>query len=202
MGQAFEWLNRIFDLLWRFVPKPIIVGPQAQALVTRTVLLRDLARGRWRPAAKLAVAEPGFHVFWPLMTEFEIYPVAYQTTPLVAQDIVTAPDAEGKRVTVTARGMLSYEIEDLTKILAHTYDPEDTIRDEAATAFHDVLCHQSWDDLVRGQGRTLDTKLRNKAKEALTERGIKVHKFTLTSLAPARVLRVVQSTAQEGELGK
>lgn len=197
---GFEWLNRIFEFLWQFVPKPVQVPVQAQALVTHTVLVRDVLLFRWRPEAKVSVVQPGFHVYWPLVTDLEIYPTAYQTTPLVAQDVVTAPDEHGKRMTITARGMLAYSITDLEKIYAHTYDPEDTIRDVAATSFHDVLCHRTWEDLCKGQGRSLDTALKNEVKKDLSERGIEVHKFTLTSLAPSRVLRVVQSTSQEGEV--
>lgn len=199
MEGAFAWLNKIFDFLWQFVPQFVIVPVQGQALVTRTVLLRDLLRLRWRPEAKITVVLPGFHVFWPLTTSLDIYPTAYQTAPLVAQDVVTSPDADGKRKTIMARGVLAYSISDLAKIYAETYDPDDTIKDIAGASMHHVLCSQTWEELCKGQGRTLDTKLRNAVKKDLSDRGVEVHQFTLTSLAPSRVLRLVQSTSQEGE---
>lgn len=217
MTGAFEWLNRIFNYLWQFVPVPALVAPQAQVLIVKSIRLRDLlfcrvtARGPhwtdaewtwWDPSAKSSVGGPGFHLYWPVVTGFEVYPVAYQTTPLVSQDIVSAPDASGKRTTFIARGLLSYEIHDLETILAKTYDPEDVIRDRGAAVLHHVLCNQAWEGLLDEQGGKLDTKLRNKAKSELARRGVTVVDFTLTSLAPSRVLRVVQSTSQEGELGK
>jgi regulator of protease activity HflC (stomatin/prohibitin superfamily) len=199
MEGAFAWLNKIFDFLWQFVPQPVLIPVQGKAMLTHTILLRDLLRFRWRPSSKVSVAEPGFRVYWPLTTALDIYPTMYQTTPLVAQDVVTAPDANGRRMTITARGMLAYSISDLVKIYAETYDPDDTIRDIAATSMHHVLCGQTWEELCKGQGRTLDTKLKNEVKKDLADRGVEAHKFTLTSLAPSRVLRLVQSTSQEGE---
>jgi antitoxin component of RelBE/YafQ-DinJ toxin-antitoxin module len=40
---------------------------------------------------------------------------------------------------------------------------------------------------------TLDTALKNEAKAALEEYGVKVVKVMLTDMAPARVLRIVQT---------
>lgn len=195
MTGAFEWIGWIAERLGQFIPRWQVVDTRHGAVKWRTVLFRDLVRFRWDPSAKVTVYDHGFVVWFPLFTEFEVYPTEYQTMPLTAQDIVTT---DGR--TVTARGVMAYEIEDLELILARTFDPEDTVRDIAATSFHDVLCHQSWEELQKGQGRTLDTKLKNEAQKDLKERGVKVHKFTLTSLAPARVLRLVQSTSTEGEL--
>lgn len=195
MNGAFEWIGWVAERIGQFIPRWLVVDTRHGAVKWCTVRVRDLVRFKWDPTCKVSVVSAGFVIYWPLFTELELYPIAYQTMPLVAQDIVTT---DGR--TVTARGVLAYEIQDLEVLLAHTFDPEDTVRDIAGTSFHDVLCHQSWDELQRGQGRTLDTKLKNEAQKDLRERGVLVHKFTLNSLAPARVLRVVQSTSTEGEL--
>lgn len=194
MTGLFEWVGKIAEWVGQFIPRWQVIDTRHGAVKWVTIRVRDLLRFHWDPSCKVTVCPSGFVVWWPLFTEFEMYPTAYQTMPLVAQDVVTTD-----RKTVTARGMLAYSIVDLKLIQAETWDPEDTIRDIAATSFHDVLCHQSLEELYRGQGRGLDTKLKNEAKKDLSVRGVEVHKFTLTSLAPVRVLRIVQSTSQEGE---
>lgn len=195
MTGAFEWIGWVAERVGQFIPRWQVIDTRHGAVKWTTVRLRDLLHGTWDPSAKVNVLGPGFVIWWPLFSEVEVYPTEYQTMPLTAQDIITTD----KRV-VTARGVMAYEIEDLERILARTWDPEDTVRDIAASSFHDVICHQSFEQLCAGQGRTLDTKLKNEAQKDLADRGVKVHKFTLTSLAPSRVLRVVQSTSQEGEL--
>jgi hypothetical protein len=44
---------------------------------------------------------------------------------------------------------------------------------------------------------TLDTKLKNTTQKALNDYGVNVIKVMLTDLAPARVLKLMQSTSQE-----
>lgn len=195
MGEAFAWLNRFFEWLTQFVPTWRIVDTREGALKWQTVRLRDLARGRWEPSAKVVTLGPGFHVYWPLFSTFEAYPVKRQSVPLASQTITTTDE-----VSAVVSGMMVFDIMDLQKIYAETVDPDDTIKDIAASELHDICCHKSWEELRKGQGRTLDTALRNAAKKELEDYGVRVIKFTLTTCARTRVYRVVQSTAQEGEL--
>lgn len=195
MENAFAWLNRIAEWLTQFVPTWKIVDTREGALKWQTVRLRDLLRGRWDPMAKVVTLGPGFHVYWPLFSTLEVYPVKRQSIPLTSQVITTTDE-----VSVVVSGMMVFDIIDLQKIYAETIDPDDAIKDIASSALHDVCCHKSWEELRKGQGRSLDTALRNEAKKDLEDYGVRVIKFTLTTCARTRVYRVVNSTAQEGEL--
>src|SRR5262245_38121833 len=95
-------------------------------------------------------------------------------------------------------GMLTYSIFDLEKLLAQTYDPDDTIKDIAAAALHEVASHKSYGELKDQQGKRLDTALKSDASRDLEPYGVKVLKFRLTTLAPAKVIRLVQTTSTEG----
>jgi hypothetical protein len=64
----------------------------------------------------------------------------------------------------------------------------------------DVLSHMAWADVKRGQGKTLDTKLKNAAKKDLEDYGIEVLKFSLTTLALCKVHRLITSQFTEGEV--
>ncbi len=195
MQGAFEWVGWIAEWIGQFIPRWKIVDTREGALKWQTIRLRDLIRGRVDSTAKVVKIGPGFHVYWPLFSTFEVYPVKRQTVPLATQ-IVTTTD----KLEVAVTGMIVFAIDDLEKIQGETWDPDDTIKDIAASSLHDVCCHKSYEELCTGQGRTLDTALRNAAKKDLADYGVRVIKFTLTTLAKTRVYRVVQSTHQEGEI--
>lgn len=179
---AFEWISQIIEWFGKLIPRWVIV-PTTHGWVA-------FVKG-----SEIYKGGAGIVWYWPAWTEFNSYPVARQTVPLASQTLTIAGDT-----TVVLGGMLVYEIADLEKILAHTYDPEDTIKDIAASALADVCVRWTWEELQKGQGRTLDTQLRKRAEKELGDYGVRVIKFTLTTLAQTRVYRLVMSTAQEGEI--
>jgi regulator of protease activity HflC (stomatin/prohibitin superfamily) len=181
MESAFAWLRDIADWLGRFVPRWEVV-PTTHGWV------------KWVRGSKVITGGAGVVWWWPVTTRLMDYPVVRQTTPLPSQVITTMDEK-----TIAVGGLLVYEIVDLEKILAHTYDPEDTIKDIAASSLHDVLAKMTWEQL-RTAGRQLDTKLKNEAKKDLEDYGVRVIKFTLLTLAPCTVTRVIRSTFQEGEI--
>ena len=182
MENAFAWLKNVIEWLGQFIPQWEIV---------------DTTRGwiKWVRGYKVKTGGAGIVWHWPVVTRFMTYAIARQTTPLPSQVITTTDEK-----VVVVSGMLVYEITDLVPLIAHTYDAEDTIRDIATSSLHDVCSHQTWEELRTGQGRTLDTKLRNEAQKDLKAYGVRVIKFTLTTLAPCNVTRVIRSDFQEGEI--
>jgi regulator of protease activity HflC (stomatin/prohibitin superfamily) len=181
MENAFMWLRDIADWLGMFVPRRVIV---------------DSTHGwvKFVKGGKIITGGPQIVMFWPVTTNLHTYPTARQAVSLPSQ-VITTKDGQ----TVAIGGLLVYDIADLEKILAHTYDPEETIKDIAASSLHDVCCRETWDDLRGGQGRQLDTKLKNEAKKDLDDYGVRVIKFTLTTMALATVTRVIRSTFPEGQ---
>lgn len=181
MDSALAWIGQIAAWIGQFIPRWQIVDTTRGAV--------KFVRG-----SRVVKLGPGLHWFWPVLTDFHVYPTARQAVDLRAQTFVTEDDK-----TIVVGGLIVYEIEDIEKILAHTYDPEETIRDITLSAIHDVCCQMSWDELKREQRRgTLDTKLRRESQKGLIDYGVKVLKTTLTDLAPCRVLKLVQSMAKDG----
>jgi regulator of protease activity HflC (stomatin/prohibitin superfamily) len=182
MSSAFAWLGQIIEWFGQFFPRWAIV---------RTTH----AWVKWVRGSRVLSGTAGIVWYWPATTDFVEYPVVRQTTPLPSQVITLRDDT-----TVTIGGLLVFSIHDVEKLIAHNYDADDTVRDIAQSALLDVCCKMSWEELHKGQGRTLDTKLRNAARDELLEYGVTVVKFSLTTLAKTRVYRLIQSSFQEGEV--
>lgn len=182
MEGALAWISEIARWFGQFVPRFLIIEATHGGV--------KFVRG-WR-VVKL---DPGFHVFWPLVTTVKTYPTARQADDLRSQTIVTA---DGR--TIVVGGMVVYEVEDIEKILAHTFQPETTIRDIALSAFHDVCCQLTWDQITEQQrSGKLDRTLRAEVKKSLDDYGIRVLKTMLTDLAPCKVLKLINSNSSDGQ---
>jgi regulator of protease activity HflC (stomatin/prohibitin superfamily) len=180
MQGAFEWIGKLVDWFAQFFPRWIIL---------------DMTMGgvKFVGGAKAVALGPGIHWYWPARTSLQTYPIARQTDNLPTQTLVTSDDK-----TIAISAMVVYEVEDIEKLLAHTYSAEKTIQDLCLSAIRRVCCKMTWDDLKTEDRRgTLDTKLKNAAKWELENYGIRVLGAVLTDLAPCRVLRLVQSTASD-----
>lgn len=179
---ALDWIGQIADWIGRFIPRWEIVDTTQAAV-------------KFVKGARVVALGPGIHWFWPITTEFVKYPVARQATDLRAQTLCTTDDKS-----IVVGGMVVYEITDVEAIVARTYEPDDTIRDIALSAIHDVCSQKSWDELRAAQrAGELDKELRREVAKELGKFGVKVLKTTLTDLAPCRVLKLVTSVSKDGE---
>ena len=180
MDSAFAWLQYLAEWLGRFVPRWHVMEPTQAAV--------KVVCGR-----KILTQTDGILVWWPAITSVTIYPVARQANDLRAQTIVTADQKS-----YVVGGMIVYEISDVEAIVCHTFDPDDTIRDVALTAIHDVCIQHSESDLLAyARSGRLDTEMRREARKQLDGYGVRVLRLTLTDLAPCRVYRLVQSQPTE-----
>lgn len=180
MNEAFAWLGQVVEWIGRFVPRWEVL---------------DLTQGavKFVGGKKAVPLGPGIHWYWPVMTKLFIYPTARQADDLRSQTMVTTDDK-----VIVVGGMIVYEVEDIEKLLAHTYHASQAVKDLSLTVIHDVCCQMSWEELKQGQRKgTLDTRLRNAAKEALEPYGVRVIKAMLTDLAPAEVIKILQSTSRD-----
>lgn len=175
MDAAFAWIGRLAEWFGQFVPRWVIVRTTQGAV--------KFVRG-----SKPVALGPGIHWFWPAMTEMVVWPTARQSMNFVTQTITTK---DGRAVALSA--MIVYEIKDLIKIVAETWDPEDTIKDITLGSIHDVCCGFTLEDLLdRQRSGALMRDLRRESQKDLERYGVRVLRTTLTDLAPARVIRLLQ----------
>lgn len=182
MDGALAWIGQFAEWIGSFVPRLRIVRSTHGAI--------KFVKGEPK-----VVLGPKLLVFWPLVTEFIEYPIVRQGVSLREQTMVTTDDR-----TIVAGGMLIYTVDDLQLLIGQTYSADQTIKDIALTALHDVLCEMTWEELKREQQRgTLVTKLKNEAQKGLKDYGVRVVKFSLTDLSPCRVYRLVETSAKGEE---
>jgi len=181
MESAFAWIGQLIEWFGQFFPRWVIIRTTHGGC--------KFIRGR-----KVVPLAPGFHFYWPLTTELEVYPTARQAADLRTQTLMTT---DGK--TLVVGGLIVYEIQDIVPILAHTFDPDQTVKDIALSAIHDVLVRMSWVDIRTAQEQgTLNLRLRRRVRRELSKYGVKVLKTTLTDLAQTRVYKLMQSQSQDG----
>lgn len=185
MDSALAWVGHLVEWIGQFIPRWTII-PTFQGGV-------KFIRGH-----KVVPLGPGFHPYWPLTTLIRTYPTARQANDLRPQIIVTSDDK-----TVIVGGMIVYEIVDIEKILANTWDPDDTIRDIALSVIHERCSAYSWEGLKEAAGdqRKLQRSLLADVQTQLTDYGVKVIKVTLTDMAPAHVVRWVGNAPLEQGVG-
>lgn len=183
MDSALAWVGQIAEWVGQFVPRWLILDTTIGGV--------KFVRGR-----KVVPLGPGVHWFWPATTSVATYPTATQTDELRSQTVVTTDDK-----TIDVSALLRYSVSDVAKLLSENYQAKTSIADASLSAIHDVLCEMSWDELKAQQRRgTLKTKLRNAVKKDLGELGVQVISVTLTDMAICRVIKLKQSTRNDGEI--
>lgn len=180
MGEALAWIGELVQWFARFIPRFEIIPPTHAAI-------RYNSR-----TDEVTALKSGWHWYWPVLHDFQRYPVKRQTIDLRPQKLTTKDD---KVILVGA--LIAYEIKDIKAILAETWDAEETTRDSALRATTRVVLGLAWDELKEEARKgTLDTKLRREAQKALEPYGVSVLEMSLTDLTPTRVYALVQSTNQ------
>lgn len=180
MNDALGWIGQVIDWVGKFIPRWVIIDT-------------TMAGVKFVSGSKVVVCPPGIHWYWPARTLIVIHPTARQTHNLKSQTITLRDEK-----VIIVGGLCVFEIKDIEKVVAQTYDPDEAIKDISLSAIHDVCCLLSWAEITEQQrdGR-LDRALKSEAARELNKYGVKVLKMTLTDMAPARVLKIVQATTND-----
>lgn len=193
METAFGWLGQIFDAILRFVPRVLLVRETHEGIKFQTgriVKVLKCTNGLPFPLMFLLFGlipmiwfrRTGIHIYWPLVTEYEIVPIRRQTTNLVEQYLSTK-DCK----TVGVSGILVFEVYDVKKLLTRCYDYEDTIRDLALAAIKKVITSHTISSLQENSAE-VDKELTEELKKELKIFGVKVIRVTLSDLAECKML--------------
>lgn len=191
MESAFAWVGALVEWFGQFVPRFNVIAPNDKALKFAPRWRRDpTARFGWRRTYQLIVCPPGFAWYWPAVTMFTVYPVAYQTTGLRAQTLSTI---DGK--TFVCTGLISFEVDDLEALLAHSFEPDQMIADRTMAAIQDCLQGKTWEELsalMKGvRGTSLVRQLTSSAQSLLKSHGVRVLEVRLIEFAQCRVYRLI-----------
>jgi regulator of protease activity HflC (stomatin/prohibitin superfamily) len=172
IGQAVEWFA-----LW--IPRRVIIEATHAGV-------------KFKRGSHVVALAPGLHVFWPITTTLHVFPVVRQAVDLRAQTLVTRDDRS-----LAVGGLIVYEVTDIVALIGHTYDPDDTIRDIALSAIHDVCSRYTYAQLRDlNESGELARLMRGACRRGLKPYGVRVLKTTLTDFAPCRVHKLITSTSQ------
>ena len=148
---------------------------------------------------KLKLVEPGLNVWWPLVTEVTLIPVARQTINLPTQRLVTK---DGKRVIASA--VMVYTISDAIQAVGKSWDYDETIRDISMANIAAIITGHVYDDLVTKLGDDVRVSLTKACRGGLVKYGVRVERCLLTDFCPATVIALSNSdsglTSTEEEL--
>lgn len=177
MESAFAWIGWIMEWLGSFVPRIKIVRSTHAGVRFR--------RGKFASELK-----PGLHIYWPIVTEVEIIPVARQTHNLPSQSLVTR---DGKKVVVG--GVVVHAIKDIVAALSNNWDVSDTIDDITMCAITQVITSHDYQYLLTNLTGAVQMELTRVTRRKLSAFGVKVYRTALTDFSTCLVIKNIGNTS-------
>lgn len=172
MESAFGWLGHIIEWFGNFIPRVKIVRATHGGI-------------KFRHGKKAIEIKPGICIYWPIVTEVDIFPVARQTHNLPSQVLTTR---DGRKVVFD--GILVYHVHDLVAAYgAKNWDVSDTINDITMCAVTSVIKSHDFSYLLEHLTDEITKKLTQEARKKLKRYGIRVHLVGVTSFATAIVIK-------------
>jgi len=192
MDAALGWLGDVIRALIKIVPQLILVRCTHAGIKFKygsdiKLITHDngipIPRLKWYKYILYPAFSPsGLHIYWPLVTEYEVVPIKRQTTNLQVQYLSTL-DLK----TIGVSGILVYEIRDVIKLLTKCFDYEDTIRDLALAAVKEVIIQYKL-EYIQEAGKTMDLELTKTLRDQLNEFGVKTIRVTLSDFSQCKML--------------
>jgi regulator of protease activity HflC (stomatin/prohibitin superfamily) len=171
MNSALSWIGDFVRWLARFVPRLIIVrSTHAGVRFKRGEIIESIA--------------PGLRIYWPLVTEVEIIPVARQTHNLVTQSLVTS---DNKKIVVS--GVVVYKIKDVVATMARNWDVSDTISDITLVAIASIVTTHTYDYLLQNLTTEVMSKLTKETRKKLRVYGVFVYWVAFTDFSECMVIK-------------
>ena len=171
MESALGWLGDIFKFIFSLFPHIVIVRKTHAGIC-------------WRYGAHERIWDPGLHVYWPLVSEYELYPTVEQTINLQTQTLVTADNC-----TIAVGGIIQIRIDRVGDILGKVFDPEQTVSDVCMVALRRVITQRTMDELRKESDR-LDGELQAAVQAKVAAYGVYVLAAALSDFSPCFVVKL------------
>ena len=173
MEAAFAWIGWIFEWLGKLIPRLLIVRSTHGGV-------------KFVGGSKVKELKPGLHVYWPVVTEVEVIPVARQTHNLVTQVLMTK---DGKSIVIGA--VVIYEINSIVDALSNNWDVSDTISDVTQMAVVNIVNGWDFAELQKELGAKVENELSIETRRQLKPFGVKVIRCGVSDFSLCRVHRVI-----------
>lgn len=170
-----EILAQILNLMWDFIPRPVIVAPTQMAFCSLF--------GKWN-----RVLGPGLYGVWPVI---EVWSSRVVVSQLCETAVLSVSDASGK--TWQYRIVVEYEIHDLMLHEIEQYDGQNHLEQVAGSAFLSRIANLSTEELLVTPLPTICEKVKESISEPMLDRGITVLAVRPVMAAQARSFFVSQA---------
>lgn len=171
MDAAFAWLGHLAEWLGAFIPRIRIVRSTHGGV-------------RFRNGKTATEIKPGIIVYWPIVTEVDIIPVARQTNNLPTQSLLTK---DGK--TVVVGGVVVYAIADVVACISRNWDVTETINDITMVAITEVITSNTLEYLQTNMTGDVLNQLTRATRKRLRPYGVKVYRTALTDFSTCMVIK-------------
>lgn len=172
MEGAFAWVSNLIHSFGMLFPRLLHVQMNLGCVLFKR--------------SQVVVLKPGLHLYWPIWSHPELYPIKRQTLNLRPQLLTTH---DGRTITVSAT--VIYEICDIRKALVETYDLEETVADIAQRGIKQVVLGMEF-EAIKDEQESLDEQLNVAVRRDLLTHGVAVREAFLSDVAPCFALRNIQ----------
>lgn len=170
----FSWLSSIFDALLGLIPRPVTIRATHEGVC-------------WVFGYKVRRLRPGWRWVWPAIMDWEVIPIARQTSSIPNQALITK---DMKQVAVAA--MLIFSIKDIVQAIGHrNWDVTSTVEDITAASVVQVVTKHTLDELLNGLTKGIQKELTNNCQKQLRQFGVYVHRASFTDFSTCRVYKVM-----------
>lgn len=173
MDTAFAWIGYIVEWFGKWIPRLLIIR-------------RTHAGVKFACGNLVKPMRPGLHVYWPLVTEVEVIPVARQTHNLITQVLMTSD-----KQSVVIGAVVIYEISNIVDALSNNWDLSDTISDVTQMAVVKIVSNWSLNDLQDELSGKVENELTIETRRRLKNFGITVERCGVSDFSTCRVYRVI-----------
>jgi regulator of protease activity HflC (stomatin/prohibitin superfamily) len=155
------------------------------SFVPRIKIVRSTHAGvKFKHGKNPQAVGPGIHIYWPIVTEMDIIPVARQTHNLPSQSLLTK---DGKQVVVG--GVVVYSIKDILATLSRNWDVAETINDITMIAITDIITTHELSYLLENLNKEVLDKLTKVTRKKLATFGVKVYRTAITDFSTCIVIK-------------
>ena len=173
--EVFSWFGQILDAVGTLIPRRLIIRATQGGV-------------KWT-GKRVKALKPGFHWYWPVITEVEVIVTARQTLNLPPQTLMTQD-----RVKLAVSAVIVYSVYDVVRAIGEVnWDVTGTASDIAQAAVVEVISSTAFCDVSSGVTGEIEKRLTSTARRRLNRYGVRVHRCALTDLAECRVVRLIQN---------
>ena len=177
MDSALGWIGQVVAWLACWIPQIFHVRATEKAI--------KFVR------AKAKLVEPGIHVYWPITTQVDVYPVVRQVMDLPVQTVMTKDDtAPTGSSPVAVGGVVIYSIKDLYMFMVENYDAADSMSEAAQTGVRKAVLAETVQSINEGRVK-IDHRLTREVQNAVEAFGVEVEAARLTTFAPTNVISLL-----------